>query len=428
MSRGASLPPLPMQTIPQRRSAGFTALRIFLPFALGYALSYLYRTVNAVLAPVLGGELGVDAAATGFITGAYFFAFAAVQIPLGMALDRFGPRRTQAVLLTVAAAGAALFSLGTSTAQLAAARGLIGAGVAGCLLASFKLFALWLPKEQLPFANGLLLACGGLGVMAASSPVEAATAAMGWRPLFQLLAAATVAVALLIGLVVPERRAAGEPRGLAQQLWGIAFILRARPFWRVAPLAMTAQAAWMSIQALWFGVWLRDVAGLGARAAADTLFVGGFAMAAGYAGLGWLAWRLGRAGVPVNRIAAAATAAFIAVQALLALDAPLPPWLLVAAFACSGGAPTIFYAALTQKFPIALAGRVNTSLALPVFMLAGLLQLGTGAVLDLFATPAAGYLAAFGGWTLLQAACFVWFLVWRDDRLPIDKSQGGGAS
>lgn len=405
-----------MPTVPQRPRTGraFIALRIFLPFALGYALSYLYRTVNAVLAPVLGHELGIDAAAMGLITGAYFFAFAAVQIPLGMALDRFGPRRTQTLLLALAAAGAALFSLGTDTAWLAAARGLIGAGVAGCLLASFKLFALWLPKERLPLANGLVLACGGLGAMAASSPVEAATAAMGWRPLFQLLAAITLAVALLIGLAVPERRAAGEPKGLAQQLRGIAFILRSRPFWRLAPLVMTAQAAWMSIQALWFGPWLRDVAGLDAGAAAATLTAGGFAMAAGYAGLGWLAWRLSRAGVPVARVAAWFTAVFIAVQALLALNAPVAPWLLVAAFACSGGAPTIFYAALTQAFPVALAGRVNTSLALPVFALAGLLQLATGIVLDLFATPADGYLAAFGGWALLQLACFAWFLTRRD--------------
>ena len=108
-----------------------------------------------------------------------------------MALDRYGPRRTQTALLTVAAAGALLFGLGSDTLTLALARALIGAGVSGCLLASFKIFALWLPKRKLPLANGLLLACGGAGVMASSAPAQAAIEAIGWRDLFHLVAAAT---------------------------------------------------------------------------------------------------------------------------------------------------------------------------------------------------------------------------------------------
>ena len=182
---------------------------------------------------------------------------------------------------------------------------------------------------------------------------------------------------------------------------------------------MTTQAAWMSTQALWFGPWLRDVAGLDAAGAADALFVGGAAMVLGYASLGWLTERLGRAGVPVGAVAGAVTAVFIVVQVLLAVGAPLPAWALVAAFAYAGGAPTLFYAGLTQTFPVAMAGRVNTSLALLSFALAGLLQLATGAALDFF--PAGdggyadtGYLAAFGGWAAVQTACFAWFLLRRE--------------
>ncbi len=398
----------------------FVIARVFVPFALGYFLSYMYRTVNAVLGPVLGQELGLDAAAIGLLTGAYFFAFAAVQVPLGMALDRFGPRRTQTVLLVVAALGAFLFAFGSGTLSLAIARAIIGAGVSGCLLASFKIFALWFPKGKLPLVNGLLLACGGAGVMASSSPVQAAVEAIGWRDMFHVIAAATMAVAVIIFLVVPERRAEGEPKTLADQLRGLGIIFRSRAFWSVAPLVMTAQAAWMSTQALWFGPWLRDMAGLDPDAAAGALFIGGIGMVAGYASLGWLAERLGRIGIGVNIVAGVATGLFIGVQILIAVAAPLPAWVLTAAFAYTGGAATIFYAGLTQKFPVAMAGRVNTSLALFTFSLAGLLQLAMGAVLDFFpheagGYTATGYLIGFGGWVLVQIACFIWFL-FRNER------------
>ncbi len=398
----------------------FVVGRVFVPFALGYFLSYMYRTVNAVLGPVLGAELGLDAAAIGLLTGAYFFAFAAVQIPLGMALDRFGPRRTQTVLLVIAAIGAFLFALGNGMLSLTLARAVIGAGVSGCLLASFKIFALWFPKGKLPLVNGLLLACGGAGVMASSSPVQAAVEAIGWHDMFHVIAAATLAVALLIFFIVPDRSAEGEPRTLSDQLHGLSVIFRSRAFWAVAPLVMTAQAAWMSTQALWFGPWLRDMAQLDADHAATALFIGGIGMVAGYASLGWLAERLGRIGIGVNIVAGVATGLFIGVQVLLAFGAPLPAWVLTAAFAYTGGAATIFYAGLTQKFRVAMAGRVNTSLALFTFSLAGLLQLAMGAVLDFFPASgggytAAGYLIGFGGWAAVQIACFVWFL-FRNER------------
>jgi MFS family permease len=87
------------------------AFRVFLPFALGYFLSYVFRVVNAVIAPDLVADLGLDAGALGLLTSTYFLTFAAFQLPLGILLDRFGPRRTEALLLLVAAAGAFLSPL-----------------------------------------------------------------------------------------------------------------------------------------------------------------------------------------------------------------------------------------------------------------------------------------------------------------------------
>ena len=367
-----------------------------------------------------GEELALDAAAIGLMTSAFFLAFAGIQIPLGMALDRFGPRRTHAVLLVIAAAGAVLFSQGEGTLVLTLARAIIGIGMAGGLLAAMKMFALWFPGQKLPLVNGLVLAAGGAGAMAASAPVHAMIALIGWRDLFLLLAAMTVAVAAVIHFVVPERRAAGAPVTLSDQLKGLRLILRSPAFRAVAPLVMTTQAAWLSTQSLslWFGPWLRDMAGLDSSDAAEALFVGGLAMIAGYAFLGWLAERLSRIGIPVSFVAAPVTLVFIAVQAMLALGGGLPAWVLTAAFSATGGAVIIFYADMTQRFPPAMAGRVNTTLALYTFGLGGILQILVGLILDLFPTPdggyaPAGYLAAFGGWVLIQLACFLWYLARR---------------
>ena len=81
-------------------------LRIFLPFAFGYYLSYLLRTVNAVISPVLTAELNLSAAHLGLLSSTYFLSFALAQLPLGIALDRYGPRRVEAALMLPAASSA----------------------------------------------------------------------------------------------------------------------------------------------------------------------------------------------------------------------------------------------------------------------------------------------------------------------------------
>ena len=149
-------------------------VRIVVPFALGYFLSYFYRVINALIAPELTSELTLDATALGFLTSAYFFTFAAFQIPLGVFLDRFGPRRTESALLIVAATGAVVFATSDSVAALVLGRALIGLGVSACLMAAFKAYVLWFPAERRPLVNGLHMGIGGFGALVAPRPVDIA--------------------------------------------------------------------------------------------------------------------------------------------------------------------------------------------------------------------------------------------------------------
>ncbi|MAF50419.1 MAG: hypothetical protein CMM10_19360, partial [Rhodospirillaceae bacterium] len=165
--------------------------RIYIPFAAGYYLSFGFRTINAVIAPDLVRDIGIDAAGLGLLTSVYLLTFAAFQIPLGVLLDRYGPKATQVLLLMFAALGAYLFARAGSVEGLIAGRALIGFGVSGCLMASLKAFAEWFPRRHLPLVNGVTFMVGGIGAMSSTAPVEAVLGVTDWRGVFLGMAAAT---------------------------------------------------------------------------------------------------------------------------------------------------------------------------------------------------------------------------------------------
>ena len=162
-------------------------LLVVIPFGLGYYLSYLYRTVNIVIAKPLAMDLSLTAADLGFLTSVYFFVFALFQTPLGILLDKYGPKNVQVVLLIFAAVGALLFATSTSFLVLSLARGIIGLGVSGCLMAAIKANVNWFPKERLSLVNGWTATFGTLGALSGTIPVEVLYDEFGWRRIFIIL-------------------------------------------------------------------------------------------------------------------------------------------------------------------------------------------------------------------------------------------------
>jgi MFS family permease len=237
--------------------------RVTLPFLAGYFVSYVYRSINAIIAPDLVREFGLTAAGLGLLSGIYFLAFALFQLPLGVLLDRYGPRRVNATLLLVAAAGGLWFALARSTTELTLARALMGLGVSGCLMAAFSAFALWYPAERLATMNGIAFASGMLGAIAATVPLELVLRVLGWREVFLGVAGLTVLVSLLLYGVVPEKaRAEGRMRvPLGTQLREYAALARDPAFWRLALCVGSSQLTAVSLATLWVATWLRDVAG-----------------------------------------------------------------------------------------------------------------------------------------------------------------------
>ncbi|GAA0593379.1 MFS transporter [Caenispirillum bisanense] len=408
-----------MTVLPESASAPLRTVivRVFLPFALGYFLSYLYRSVNAVISPYLRTDVGLEAADLGLLTSAYFLAFALAQLPIGVALDRMGPRLVEAFLLLFATAGAVLFAIGEDTTTLVIGRALIGLGVAACLMSALKSMTQWFPVEKLPLVNGIVVASGGLGALAATAPTELIVDAVGWRPVFWGLAAATLLCAVILLLVVPEKKRVGSAESLGSSLRTLGAIFRSRAFWRIAPAVAMNQGGFMAIQGLWAGPWLRDVAGMSKPQAATVLLLTAAAMVAGQLGLGFIAERLGRVGVKGLTVFAWGMGAFILAEVLLAagwVEAAVPLWI---AFGFFGTVGILCYAILSQQFSAALAGRSNTSLNLTMFAAAFAFQWGMGAIIGLWpqtadgAYPAEAYSAAFLTVVVLQTVAWLWLLI-----------------
>ena len=396
--------------------------RVYLPFAAAYFLSYLYRTVNSVVGPVIADEMQLGAAELGLLTSAYFIMFAGVQLPLGLALDRYGPRRVQAVLLLFAALGAAVFGLGGSMAELVTGRVLIGLGVAAGLMAALKVINLWFRAEHWPLMNGVLMAAGGLGSLTATAPAQAALGVMSWHALFFVLSGATLVVAALIWLVVPERPGTAAQGTLGEQMAAIGRILRTPYFWRLAPLASFQQASFIGILTLWIGPWLRDVAGQDGPTRGTTMLLAAVAMTVGFLSSGIVAGALARRGVSHFATSTGAIVLFLGVLVTLAFGGaalPFGPLAWWCAFAFLGTYVIVYYPVLTQAFDLALSGRVTTSLNFLMFSAVFAAQWGIGAILDLWPRTEvggyapSGYTTAFAVCAALQATALLWLAVFR---------------
>lgn len=397
---------------PQHASPRF--LPIYLAFASGYLLSYLFRTVNAVISPELTRELGLASGSLGFLTSAYFVAFAAMQIPVGMLLDRYGPRRVEPVLLAIAAGGALLFGLADSLAGLTFARAMIGAGVAACLMAPLKAIAVWYPPERRASLSGWMMVAGGSGALAATAPLEFALRFATWRMIFVVLAALTLAVAVWIWLRVPDTPKPKVAASAGEQWAGVRSVFGHPRFWWLAPLGGFGMGAFMAIQGLWAVPWMMDVEGMSRAAAARHLLAMGVVSLVGYLFLGLFATGLARRGVHPRHLFGAGFALNALALALIVAEMPGSYlwWSLYGLGACAN---ILAFAVLNEGFPIELAARANTAANLMMFAGSFATQWGIGLIADAVRAATGGDAAsglryAFAIVLAIDVATLAWFM------------------
>ena len=393
---------------------------VFCPFAAGFFLSFLYRNVTAVIAKDLAAEFSLSAADLGLLTAVYFLAFAAMQVPVGVFLDRYGPRRVVAGLLLAAALGSAAFASADGFASLAMGRALIGVGVSACLMGSMKAFTLWFPLERMATLTGMVIAVGGLGGLAATTPIEHGAGAWGWRAMFWLLSALCVASSAYIALVVPEKAVPG-----AGERWGDAFrrmgaIFRLPVFWRVGLPLMTVHANFQALMGLWLAPWIIDVALLDRGSAARWLFAAALGYTVASLAFGVAADQLASRGVSRLTLLKWGTAVAIAALFGLAAAPAQGKFALLVVYASAAIAPALSYVLLTRHFAPDMSGRVNTALNVAMFISSFASQWGVGAILRAFPSEGGryapgGYAIAFGVLATAQFAVWVWLVTLKEE-------------
>ena len=392
--------------------------RVYFPFALGYAISYFYRNTNAIIESDLVNELGLGPADLGLLTGAYFFSFAIFQLPLGILLDRYGPRRTESVLLLFAALGAWIFSNADSLSGLILGRLLIGLGVSACLMAAFKAYVIWFSRGRLPMINGLQMAAGGLGALVATTPLQNVLSITDWRGVFTGLAIITVFASLFLWFILPEHQSSADKHpAIKTQLKEMGQIFRNPVFWSIVPLTALSNGSFLAIHGLWIKPWLRDVASLGEGDATQLLFAMTLAIIVGYFSLGIFTERISQLfDIGPITVGVFGMTLFLTTQFSMAFGWATSPLLVVVFFGFLGSSCILTFSGLAQIFPKKYSGRVSTILNVQVFMGAFIIQWGIGAIIELWPTTEIGYdpasyQVAIGVLVLMQAASLVWYLL-----------------
>ncbi len=368
-----------------------TFLRVTLPLAGLNFVNQAGRGVMAVIGPVLAVEYGLSASELGLLASVLFFAYCLWQLPVGVLLDLYGPRRVQTFMGLTAAAGFALFALSDSLPGFMVARAMIGVGIAAGLMAVLKANSQFYARAQVAGVTGIAMFLAASGSLMSTTPVEALLPHIGWRGVFWILVAITLCASLWIFTSVQDKQ--GSPsRGWPAEIRVIQSIATDARFWRLTPLIALMSIFTFTYHGLWSGPWLRDVAGLDGHARATTLFCYAAGMMVGGLAMGQLTSRVQLRGYSPMLVPAGCAALMLVVQLGLLVGPKdfvtvTALWGVLALLAAAGPPG---YAVIAQLFPVEQMGRVSTVINTLVLGGAFAMQSLIGWILDLWPRTAAG--------------------------------------
>ena len=246
----------------------------------GYLLSQFYRSFLAVIAPELAVDVHLGPTELGVVSAAFFAAFAVVQLPIGASLDRFGARRTVAVPMLSAVAGATVFALAREPWHSVVGMALIGFGCAPIYMGALWVIGRTTTSARFALYSSVIVGIGSLGNLAAATPLAAAAAAFGWRTTMLGIALATLVSAGLVVSMVKEPPAAAPPDADAPKP-SILAVLKIRELWPLYPIALLSYPIVVAVRGLWVGPYFSQVHGLAPVERGNAVSVMVFAMIAG---------------------------------------------------------------------------------------------------------------------------------------------------
>jgi MFS family permease len=401
-------------------------------FGAVFVLSQFFRASNAVIAKTLSSEFALSPEALGLLTGVFFFAFAAAQIPVGMLFDRFGARRTVPVVLTAAVVGSLLYGFAENYGVLMAGRALLGIGSSGVLMGALFLFGQWAPPASYSPWMGRMIAIGGAGGLLSTTPLAAIAETVGWRTAFWGAAALTALGGVAIFLLVRDRAPstasdARPPESARESLRGVREALATPGLPAIIAMGFASYPVVITILGLWGGPYLIDRHGLGSVEAGNVLLVMALALIAANLVLGPLERRFDTR----KQIVLGCAAVVIGACVVLAAVPDLGTATAIAMFALIGacGSFNIVLAGHVRSlFTDRLAGRGMALMAIAFMGGPAVLQSLGGAIVGAFpaasgVAPAAAYQALFGFLAAVVALAAVVYA-----RVPDAKPSAGFAA
>ena len=393
---------------------------VTLPLALVNVINQASRSLMALIGPLLALEFDLSAADLGLLGAILFVAYGLMQLPVGVALDLYGPRRVQCASAALACLGFAISAAAAGPFMLGFGRFITGMGIASGLIGLIKGHTLWFPRERVAALTGAGVFIGGIGGLCATVPMQAVLPSIGWRGAFWVLAMSAACVSLWIWLAVPPSPKRNAQKSIWSEIREFGPIFTAPVFIRMAPAIATLNALHFTYQGLWLGPWLRDVAGLEDGMRALTLLFYALGVMFGNLIAGNITSLLQARGKSPMIVPIVAMCAMLAMQVLILVVAPRDAWLVTLmwlAFSLSGSTSSAAYSSLAQAFPAQLAGRVSTAVNGSMLALVFVFQSMIGALLDLWPRTASGGWSATGyAWAMMatiifQSATMLW--MWR---------------
>ncbi len=373
------------------------ALYIFLICVLLFGLGQFHRMSGAVIMPPISADLGVPVASLGIAAAALFFSAAFAQVPLGIALDQFGPRRTMPVVLVLAVGGSFLLAAADSLNDVIVARGLIGAGYSVIMMAAYVLFAKWFPPSKFAMMASWLTASASFGAMMSSAPLAYAIEVVGWRiPVF-VVGALTLLMMVIGAIVIRDgppgyKESADRPATIRQSLKGYWDVLKYPRFFNLLAMGIVAYGPSTALVGMWGGPYLEKTFAMDALGRGHILFLMAAAMPCGALFFGFI----DRVGKSRKMIVMCAASTVLGAFLTLALYDGLPVWLAAGLFIYINFTQqyyVVLAAHCRNLFPDHMVGRANSTLNLIAILGIGLLQSLYGWILARF--PETGYEISF---------------------------------
>ncbi|MBI5568437.1 MAG: MFS transporter [Desulfomonile tiedjei] len=361
--------------------------------SLNFVISMFYRGSTAVISPALIRDMDMTGAQLSDLSAAFYYAFALSQLPLGVALDRLGPRITMSILAVAAIGGAVGFAVGQTPGHLVAARVLLGIGMSGNLMVLLTLLAAWFPVDRFAFLSGMAVAVGAAGSLLAATPLAMLSLWIGWRESFLVFAAVNAAVVFAFILVSrdhPQGRQPnpGQKRPLVR---GLGRLMRMYSFWAIALASFVRYGYFGALQSLWLGPFLVFGLGLAEMDAGNALFSMGVGYMVGLPLSGQLSDRMLRSRKKV--VLPTLIALCLVTLSIVGWSADVPLWLIHLTFFCVGltSAPgQILYAHIKELLPPAMIAQAMTSVNL-------FTTLGVGAMIHMLGFVLGGEPSALAG-------------------------------